>query len=289
MRRTACHFVHLAFAAESWPTIRARRALAGWAGPSDGSTISGAARIMPSITIHIRYVNRSEETLTITGSRFIVGREAGDIILNDPQVSWDHGALGFDASGDGLIYDDLGSSNGSFLSNGQEISGRIKIVAGQALHIGNCVLTVKHFEAQGGEDAGAARDKPQASPAARPNNMTSPGWPAEAMLGDAYKLVKQARARQRAQRELAALESKASPAAERVRTPTGPQRAVQTRSLGAWYEVRANDPSPQTKTYVMGLSSGVVIVRVRNRCESGYDEALITCAGSLDDFDLVIG
>ena len=131
---------------------------------------------MSSITVLVRNASNMSRRQHLDGSRFIIGREEGDIVLGDPQVSWRHGEFVFDGASGALIYNDLGSSNGSFLENGQEISAPTPIKPGQIVRVGNCVITVEACDATG-RDSGL---KPQqkAVRKAKPS-LTSPGWPAE--------------------------------------------------------------------------------------------------------------
>ncbi|MCA9715910.1 MAG: FHA domain-containing protein [Myxococcales bacterium] len=231
----------------------------------------------------------------LTGSRFVIGREEGDIVLGDPQVSWRHGEFAFDGATGALYYIDLESSNGSFLENGQEISEPTQIKLGQMVRVGNCVITVEGCDASGremGANPRALRHRPQA----KPTSLTSPGWPAEQLLGDAMGVIREAReraqqrAKEREQTDAGVVQSR------RIRTRTKPQRIIGSsaagsaeteRRCGAWYEVAALEPDPRARTFVMGLESGHVVLRVRTETSAGISEALTTCPGSLADFEFI--
>ena len=71
-------------------------------------------------------------------SDLIIGRDPGaDLMLHDSQVSRRHARISLD--GGGLIAEDLGSSNGTFL-NGTEIYARTRFDPGDELLIGTTVL-----------------------------------------------------------------------------------------------------------------------------------------------------
>jgi S1-C subfamily serine protease len=62
--------------------------------------------------LEIRYLNRPPETRSITAPRTVIGREAGDVVLGDPQASSMHAEIDFDNGR--IIVRDLGSSNGTW-------------------------------------------------------------------------------------------------------------------------------------------------------------------------------
>ena len=53
---------------------------------------------MSSITVLVRNASHMSRRQHLDGSRFLIGREEGDIILGDPQVSWRHGEFVFDGT-----------------------------------------------------------------------------------------------------------------------------------------------------------------------------------------------
>ncbi len=251
---------------------------------------------MSSITVLVRNASNLSRRQHLDGSRFLIGREEGDIVLGDPQVSWRHGEFVFDGASGVLFYNDLGSSNGSFLENGQEISAPTPVKPGQIVRVGNCVITVEACDATGRELTLKPQGQAKAVRKAKPS-LTSPGWPAEQLLGDALGVVREAQQRARERRE--AEDIKTEPGvvrARRVRTQTKPQRIIShkhaqpsaaERRNGAWYEIAALDPDPRARTFVMGLASGHVVLRVRTETSTGTSEALTTCPGSLVDFEFL--
>lgn len=98
---------------------------------------------MSSYTLHIQYVDRPAETRTVTQPKVLIGRDAGDIILHDSQVSGRHGEITWD--GTTLRFTDLGSTNGSFLLQGQRVAN-LDLTPGIALRLGNSLITVQTIE-----------------------------------------------------------------------------------------------------------------------------------------------
>jgi len=98
---------------------------------------------MASYTLHIQYVDRPAETRTITQPKLTIGRDAGDIVLHDSQVSGRHAEILWDGST--LRFTDLGSTNGSFLLQGQRVAN-LELTPGIALRVGNSLITVQNIE-----------------------------------------------------------------------------------------------------------------------------------------------
>ena len=99
---------------------------------------------MASYTLHIQYVDRPAETRTFTQAKITFGRDAGDVVLHDSQVSGRHGEITFD--GNTLRFTDVGSTNGSFLIQGQRVAN-IELTPGIALRLGNSLITVQAIDA----------------------------------------------------------------------------------------------------------------------------------------------
>src|SRR5688500_15604584 len=98
---------------------------------------------MASYTLHIQYVDRPAETRTFSQPKVTFGRDSGDIRLHDTQVSGRHGEILWD--GTTLRYTDLGSTNGSFLLQGQRVAN-IELSPGIALRLGNSLITVQSVD-----------------------------------------------------------------------------------------------------------------------------------------------
>jgi hypothetical protein len=152
---------------------------------------------MASYTLHIQYVDRPAETRTFTQAKVTFGRDSGDVVLHDTQVSGKHGEITFD--GTTLRYTDVGSTNGSFLLQGQRVAN-IELTPGIALRLGNSLITVQVIDAPNvagkgrtviagpgmapgfpARPPGAPGFTPPAAPAftpAAPAGFTPPGAPA---------------------------------------------------------------------------------------------------------------
>ncbi len=107
---------------------------------------------MASFTLHIQYVDRPAETRTFTNRDILTfGRDVADIPLRDSQVSGRHGQITFLAGV--LRYEDLGSTNGSFLLDGRRIQ-TLDLSPGMAIRLGNSVVTVQAVDSPMGAGKG---------------------------------------------------------------------------------------------------------------------------------------
>jgi pSer/pThr/pTyr-binding forkhead associated (FHA) protein len=102
----------------------------------------------------------------------ILGREQGsaDLVIDDPGVSRRHARVL--ADDDGVIVEDLGSSNGTFV-NGRRISGPVELAAGDEVQLGATALSVQGADAATamippGADPTAEHPGPAAAPPAQP-------------------------------------------------------------------------------------------------------------------------
>jgi hypothetical protein len=123
---------------------------------------------MSTATIRITHPDgRIEERTLITGS-YDVGREAGQLVLPDPNVSARHARLEVQAGNVLLI--DLGSSNGTYAPSGERLSAPHVLEPGQAMRLGSTTITLLSRAAP---PAGGTQVLPQLGaaqpPAAAPN------------------------------------------------------------------------------------------------------------------------
>lgn len=108
-------------------------------------------------------------TLVVTsgpsaGERFeltddlIIGREDGDLIIGDPEISRRHAVIrtGVAGGASGVEIEDLGSTNGTFV-NGSRIDGPVALEDGVRVGIGDTVIVVDAPAA----DRGATRVRVQ--------------------------------------------------------------------------------------------------------------------------------
>jgi uncharacterized membrane protein YjgN (DUF898 family) len=128
--------------------------------------------------LKIQYVNKPAETRNISARVTTLGREAGDIVLGDPQSSGRHAEIYFE--NDQVRVKDLGSTNGTFF-NGQRVP-EFAMQAGQGFSIGQTVMTLMAI--QGDQRQGAGKTmiamggvRPPGPPGAPPGPPRPPGAP----------------------------------------------------------------------------------------------------------------
>ncbi|MFV8751405.1 DUF898 family protein [Nannocystaceae bacterium ST9] len=131
--------------------------------------------------LKIQYVNKPAETRNIGARVTTLGREAGDIVLADPQSSGRHAEIYFE--NDQVRVKDLGSTNGTFF-NGQRVP-EFTMQPGQGFSIGQTVMTLMSIQSA---KAGAGKTMiamggvrppgpPGAPPGAPPRPPGPPGAP----------------------------------------------------------------------------------------------------------------
>ncbi len=127
---------------------------------------------MASYTIIVRRVGKPEERLTFDRPQVTIGREAGDIVMGDTQVSSRHAELGF-ADGK-LVFRDLGSTNGSFSEEGARITAPVELRPGSTVRLGQSTITVQTIDVPvaGGRTVVASSAPPRA---AKGTMMMAPG------------------------------------------------------------------------------------------------------------------
>jgi pSer/pThr/pTyr-binding forkhead associated (FHA) protein len=75
----------------------------------------------------------------------VLGREAADLAVDDPEVSRRHASLR--PAGDGLEIEDLGSLNGTWV-NGTRIQGVVRLSPGDRVRLGDTSFEVRQEQAQ---------------------------------------------------------------------------------------------------------------------------------------------
>jgi predicted component of type VI protein secretion system len=93
-------------------------------------------------------------------SALLLGRQAADLTLDDPQVSRRHAALRPAPDG-GLELEDLGSRNGTWV-NGTRVAGTVRLAPGDRVQLGDTAFEVEGAPAA----AGTAVEAKGAGPAA---------------------------------------------------------------------------------------------------------------------------
>jgi len=95
---------------------------------------------MPSYTISLLRHDGSSQMFELSHDRVVIGRDAGDIVTNDPQVSNDHAEITFAAGV--LSYKDLQSTNGTYRVSGERVTS-LTLTPGTALKLGGCTIAVQ--------------------------------------------------------------------------------------------------------------------------------------------------
>jgi FHA domain len=72
--------------------------------------------------------------------KLAIGRQDGDLVLEDPEVSRRHAVLR--RSGESVVVEDLDSTNGTFV-NGERIRGPITVGAGDQVRVGRTTLEIE--------------------------------------------------------------------------------------------------------------------------------------------------
>lgn len=103
------------------------------------------------------------QVLEMTEGSWTIGRMSGDLIMRDGNVSSKHATLSLSSAG--LIYTDVGSTNGSFVA-GQRVAEPVALQAGSVVTLGSSTITIVSLEAAALTAAGT--QVMQAQPAATP-------------------------------------------------------------------------------------------------------------------------
>jgi hypothetical protein len=99
------------------------------------------------------------------GIEMAIGRQDGDLVLEDPEVSRRHAVLR--RSGQSVVVEDLDSTNGTFV-NGERIRGPITVGAGDRVRVGRTTLEI---------EPDRQADETTVSTPLRPDPMTFPEAP----------------------------------------------------------------------------------------------------------------
>jgi pSer/pThr/pTyr-binding forkhead associated (FHA) protein len=78
----------------------------------------------------------------LTQSKVLIGRTQGDVVIDDPKISREHGSVEWTA--DGFLYIDLGSTNGSLVNHVRVTSQLLK--PGDVLRLGDTELRLQLVE-----------------------------------------------------------------------------------------------------------------------------------------------
>lgn len=108
-------------------------------------------------------------------SEIVLGREGGDVVVDDPKMSRRHAKVR--PAGEGLEIEDLGSTNGTFL-NGARIRGTRRLNAGDMVKMGETIIEMKAPLRKVGETRLAAAQSPAVPPFPAPPAATVSPQPA---------------------------------------------------------------------------------------------------------------
>jgi hypothetical protein len=109
--------------------LRARRLRAHWHGA-----------LVMSVEIEIRRTNGGVQQRELAPGKYVIGREAGDIVLSDPGVSTRHAAL--TVTEGGVTLTDLGSTNGTFVGANRLTAPHL-LLADQPVRLGGASITLR--------------------------------------------------------------------------------------------------------------------------------------------------
>lgn len=112
----------------------------------------------------------------------VLGRQAADLRLDDPQVSRRHASVR--PAGGALEVEDHGSRNGTWV-NGTRIGGPTRLAPGDRVRLGDTTFEVEGPAAGAAAptEAAPSRSRRRRSPSTRPPSgrpAAVPGWPAAA-------------------------------------------------------------------------------------------------------------
>lgn len=93
-----------------------------------------------SVEIEVRLADGSLQRLGLAPGKYVIGREAGDIVIGDAGVSTRHAELAVTESG--VTLSDLGSTNGTFLG-AERLTAPHTLLTDQPLKLGGATVTLR--------------------------------------------------------------------------------------------------------------------------------------------------
>ncbi len=90
--------------------------------------------------IRIHYANGATEERAFPPGQYRIGREAGELVLRDPNVSTNHAILTIDPGS--VVITDIGSTNGTFDANGHRLTTPLALGVGQWVKLGASSLVI---------------------------------------------------------------------------------------------------------------------------------------------------
>ena len=90
--------------------------------------------------VRIHYANGATEERSFPPGQYRIGREAGELVLRDPNVSTNHAILTIDPGS--VVITDIGSTNGTFDANGARLTAPLTLGVGQWVKLGASSLVI---------------------------------------------------------------------------------------------------------------------------------------------------
>jgi S-DNA-T family DNA segregation ATPase FtsK/SpoIIIE len=109
-----------------------------------------------STRLRIQYADGRIADRILRDGIYTVGRESGDIVLPDPNVSGRHAEL--HVQGGAVRIQDCGSTNGTWEAGGERITASFLLSTAHRVRIGNCLIFVA--EQRGHTTAPPSSDDP---------------------------------------------------------------------------------------------------------------------------------
>ncbi len=131
---------------------------------------------MSEYIFRVRRADGHQQEHRLGEGTFTLGRDRGDVVLDEPSTSGSHGRLELRAGS--ATYSDLGSSNGSFY-NGQRVSGPVSLVPGSVVRLAAAELTFVEYLSHAAATAAmpAIAVPAQPSPGAASESKVAPATP----------------------------------------------------------------------------------------------------------------
>jgi hypothetical protein len=100
---------------------------------------------MTNIAIEVRRPYKETTTFSFQDGTYVIGRDEGDIVMGDSQVSGRHAEI--TVQNGSVVFKDLGSTNGSYLEGGARIEGPYTIPVNGVIRMGGSTLVLIKLEA----------------------------------------------------------------------------------------------------------------------------------------------
>lgn len=122
--------------------------------------------------IRVRFANGHLLQRFLTPGSYTIGRKYADVTLSDHRVSALHARL--EITPGRVFITDLGSTNGTWDTLGNRLTGRHLLAAGESVTLGDCVLELHQHSSAASPDVSATRKVARADEATK---VTHPAIP----------------------------------------------------------------------------------------------------------------